>query len=97
MTALVGRIGDRVRRYVGRLRIGEPVRFSEVMWAIMNEPGVVDARELRLVRYPPQLSAGHVTGALAWAAEEAAVGQDVQIGPTQVAVLVTDPADVQVA
>jgi len=95
-TALLARITDRVRRYVGRLRIGEPVRYSEVMWAIMNEPGVTDARELKLVRYPPQLTASIVGGEQGYGPQEFAVGEDAAVGPAEVAVLVTDPADLVV-
>ncbi|MCX4650254.1 MULTISPECIES: baseplate J/gp47 family protein [unclassified Streptomyces] len=61
--ALKQRILDRVRRRLLALGIGEPVRYSEVMWAVMEEPGVVDARDLVLRRYPPQLSAGELAAA----------------------------------
>jgi hypothetical protein len=43
----------RVQRHVDGLGFGEPVRASEVMWSLMNEPGVADVQDLRLVRYPP--------------------------------------------
>lgn len=95
--ALLGRIHDRVRRYVDRLRIGEPVRFSEVMWAVMNEPGVVDARDLRLLRYPPRLPELDLvasTGRLK--PQVAGCGDDVTIGPAEVAVLVDDPDRIEV-
>lgn len=97
VTALVGRIADRVRRYVDRLRIGEPVRYSEVMWAVMNEPGVTDARDLHLLRYPPRLTADVLGGDQPFDVQELAVGEDVTIGPAEVPVLVTDPSDVVVA
>lgn len=97
LAALLGRITDRVRRYVGRLRIGEPVRFSEVMWAVMNEPGVVDARDLELLRYPPLLSDVDLATAGGLAAVPAGCGNDVPIGPAEVAVLVEDPTRIQVA
>jgi hypothetical protein len=51
------RLLDRIRRYVDSLSFGEPVRASEVIWAIMNEPGVTDVRNLRLLRYPPGFEA----------------------------------------
>lgn len=94
---LVGRIADRVRRYIGRLRIGEPVRFSEVIWAVMNEPGVSDARDLHLLRYPPRLTEDVLGGAEPYGVQELAVGQDVVVGPAEVPVLVTAPSDVVVA
>ena len=46
---------DRVQRYVDTLDFGEPVRFSEVTFALMSEPGLADVRNLRLLRSPPRL------------------------------------------
>jgi hypothetical protein len=96
VTDLVGRIADRVRRYVGQLHIGEPVRYSEVIWAVMNEPGVTDARDLHLLRYPPRLTADVLGGGQAYDVQQLEVGEDVTIGPAEVPVLVTDPSDVVV-
>jgi hypothetical protein len=49
---LKGRLRERVRRYVDNLRLGEPVRSAEIVWALMNEPGIVDVQELSLRRSP---------------------------------------------
>lgn len=49
---LRARLHARLRAYVDGLPFGEPVRVAEVMWTLMNEPGVTDVRELRLVRFP---------------------------------------------
>jgi hypothetical protein len=94
--ALKGRIFDRVRRYTDSLSIGEPVRFSEVLWAIMEEPGVTDAKQLRLRRYPPLLDATGLfeaqiveTGPQVFNGEE-----DVTITPTEIADFVADPTAV---
>jgi hypothetical protein len=93
--ALKSRILDRVRRYVGGLGIGEPVRYSEVLWAIMEEPGVVDAKQLRLKRYPGQVTATVLdpSGATSTTAapgqpQTFAAEQDVVISPTEIAELV---------
>jgi len=51
--ALKARLLRRVRSYVDGLQFGEPVRHAEVTWALMNEPGVADVRNLQLLRYPP--------------------------------------------
>jgi len=51
------RLLSRVRQYVDALGFGEPVRASEVIWALMNEPGVADVRNPRLLRYPPGFDA----------------------------------------
>jgi hypothetical protein len=51
------RLHLRARRYVDGLDFGEPARAAELIWALMNEPGVVDLREPRLLRYPPSFDA----------------------------------------
>jgi hypothetical protein len=51
--ALKERLLRRVRSYVDELGFGEPVRAAEVLWALMNEPGVADVRNLTLLVYPP--------------------------------------------
>ncbi|MFD6563904.1 baseplate J/gp47 family protein [Micromonospora profundi] len=60
-TELRARLHARLRRYVDELPFGEPVRAAEVIWTLMNEPGVADVRGLRLVRFPAD-SAVVVTG-----------------------------------
>lgn len=51
--ALKQRVLARVGRYVDGLALGDPVRVSEVMWAIMSEPGIADVQSLQLLRNPP--------------------------------------------
>jgi hypothetical protein len=85
--ALKGRILDRVRRYVQGLAIGESVRYAEVLWAVMEEPGVVDVKELRLRRYPPSLTGTEFPAAGA-AFEEFGSEEDVTVSPTEIADLV---------
>jgi hypothetical protein len=51
--ALKRRLLQRIRTYTDHLPFGEPVRAAEIIWAILNEPGVADVRDLRLLRYPP--------------------------------------------
>jgi hypothetical protein len=95
--ALKGRIFDRVRRYNDGLRIGEPVRYSEVLWAVMEEPGVVDCKQLRLRRYPPLLQsfnflmAAPTPGPQVFGPEE-----DVIVTPTEIADFVGDEQAVQI-
>ncbi len=50
--ALKRRLLLRLRPVVEENGFGEPVRAAEVSWALMNEPGVVDVRDLSLVRCP---------------------------------------------
>jgi hypothetical protein len=62
------RIYARLRRYIDGLAFGEPVRAAEIMWTIMNEPGVVDVRELTLLRYPAGFAALNLDAANAGSA-----------------------------
>lgn len=96
--ALKGRIFDRVRRYTDSLSIGEPVRFSEVLWAIMEEPGVVDAKQLRLRRYPPLMDSPQLLGTSFVAAGPQIFNgeEDVAITPTEIADFVSDFEAVQI-
>ncbi|MFT8245000.1 hypothetical protein [Roseomonas sp. BN140053] len=50
--ALRARLHQRLQRYVDSLPFGEPVRVSEVIWTLMSEPGIADARDVRLLRFP---------------------------------------------
>ncbi|MBH0053132.1 MULTISPECIES: hypothetical protein [unclassified Salinibacterium] len=83
--ALKQRILNRIRRYVSGLQIAEAVRFAEVLWAIMEEPGVTNCTNLRLRRFPA--SVGSTT---AETFDIAACGSDLSIGESEVAVLVED-------
>ncbi|QVN21769.1 hypothetical protein [Burkholderia pyrrocinia] len=53
--ALKARLNERLRRYVDSLSFGEPVRVSEVIWAMMSEPGITDVQNVQLLRYPPAM------------------------------------------
>jgi hypothetical protein len=79
--ALKARLLARVGRYIGGLGFGEPVRFAEVMWSLMNEPGVTDVQGLSLV--PSPLPPG---------ALPPKPGDNVAVKPTQIAVFVDNDA-----
>ena len=83
--ALKQRLMTRIQRYVDGLSLGEPVRFSEVMWSMMNEPGVTDVQDLLLVPSP-----------LAPGVSPPGPGDNVTIRPTQVATFVDSDALLQV-
>lgn len=51
------RLMSRLQRYIDTLSFGESVRASEIIWALMSEPGIVDVVELKLLRYPPGFDA----------------------------------------
>jgi len=81
------RLLGRVAGYVSSLNFGEPVRYAEVMWALMNEPGVTDVSNLVLMRYPalnPQV-ADPATGY-----QPVPLGDNVAIAPTQIAFATND-------
>jgi hypothetical protein len=86
--ALKARLLERVRRYIADLPFGEPVRAAEMLWALMNEPGVADVRGLTLLRYPP----GFIPGATGAAPTVFDCGQNVDLRANQIAVFVDDPS-----
>ncbi len=91
--ALKARLIERVRRYVDGLRFGEPVRASEVVWAMMNEPGVADVLRLRFLKYPPGFDAVNFEGSsVSTEAQEYQPGENVRLQVNQIAVFVDDPS-----
>lgn len=87
------RILRRLTLYVDNLGFGEPVRSAEAIWAIMNEPGVTDVREPRLLRYPPSFSALDLgAGAATFDAEEMPCGANVKLQVNQIPRFVDDPS-----
>jgi len=81
------RLMERIRQYVDTLGFGEPVRAAEVTWAMMNEPGVADVQDLRLLRAPPPFAAGSTA-----TAQTLALGENATLQPDQIAVFVDAPA-----
>jgi hypothetical protein len=79
--ALKARLLARVQAYIEALSFGEPVRFAEVVWAMMNEPGVVDVQGL--VLEPSPLPPG---------APPPRSGDNVPIKPTQIATFIDSDA-----
>jgi hypothetical protein len=90
-SALKERLLRRVRQYVDGLGFGEPVRAAEVIWVLMNEPGIADVRRPRLLRYPAGLDAVDFAATPApTGVEEFDCGANVDLQPNQVPVLVED-------
>ena len=90
-TALKERLVERLRRYVDGLGFGEPVRLAEVVWSLMNEPGVADAKEVRLVLYPPPLSSLEYDGIPDTSAvHKLECGQNLELTGEQIAVFIDD-------
>jgi hypothetical protein len=85
--ALLARINDRIGTEAAGLRLGSDVLSSQVMRAFTDEPGVIDVQGLHLRRAPA--SFGRVTlGGVGYQAGlvEAAVGDNLVMGPTELAV-----------
>jgi hypothetical protein len=89
---LKARLTQRLRGYVEGLSFGEPVRASEIVWALMNEHGIADARDVELLRYPPGFDAVDFgeTQALP-GPERLGCGDNVELQVNQVPRLVDDP------
>jgi uncharacterized phage protein gp47/JayE len=51
--ALRGELLQRVGAYLFRLELGDDVLSSELLCALLDTPGVLDVRDLRLLRCPP--------------------------------------------
>jgi uncharacterized phage protein gp47/JayE len=89
--ALLSAILGSLANTVAGLRLGSDVLFSQIMGAIVAEPGVIDVQGLHLRRYPPafgRITFGNVpyqTGVV-----EAGIGQNLAMGPTELPVLRTD-------
>ncbi len=89
--ALKTRLVGRVRQYVDALGFGEPVRASEVTWALMNEPGIADVRRLRLLQYPAGFDAVDFGATPVGSGfEELDCGSNVDLQVNQVPVTVED-------
>jgi hypothetical protein len=90
---LLTRIVDRISAEASGLRLGGDVLSSQVMRAFTDEPGVIDVRGLHLRRGPAVF--GRVTlGGVPYQSVpvEAAVGENLTLGPTELAVFKPDSA-----
>ncbi len=90
------RIVSRLRTYVDTLQVGDPVRYSEIVWSVMNEPGIADALELRLLRYPAGIDSIDFGAGTGETAERFQVGQNVALQSNQIAVFVDDIAGLEI-
>ncbi len=89
--ALAAAIQTRLAGALGDLRLGGNVLYSQVVRAIVEVTGVVDVQQLHLRRHPPAF--GRITfGAVPHQTTvvDAAVGQNLVMGPTELPVFRTD-------
>ncbi|GAA2773965.1 baseplate J/gp47 family protein [Streptomyces showdoensis] len=90
---VIGRIRARLTADIGRLRLGDDVLYARVMCALADQPGVDDVRRLHLRRCPPAFGRFGFGGVLyQLGTVEAAVGESLAMGPTEMAVFAADPA-----
>jgi phage-related baseplate assembly protein len=78
---------------IGGLQLGQDVLFSQVMRVFAEQPGVLDVQDLRLRRDPPVLGR-IVFGNVPFqdAVIEVGVGENLTLGPTEIAVFHVDSA-----
>jgi len=79
---------DRVQHYIDALDFGEPVRFSEVTFVLMGEPGLADVRNLKLLRSPPRLGEVRQLGGRSFS--ELPVGENLTVGASEIATFADD-------
>ena len=90
--ALATAIREALATALADLRLGADVLYSQVMRTIVEVAGVVDVQRLHLRRHPPAF--GRITlGGVPFlsVAVDAAVGQNLIMGPTELPVARTDP------
>ncbi|MEV5043490.1 baseplate J/gp47 family protein [Streptomyces griseoincarnatus] len=91
--ALDRAIRSRLAGGFGKLRLGGDVLYSQVVRTVVEVEGVLDVQRLHLRRHPPAF--GRITfGEVAFQTTtvEAAVGQNLVMGPTELPVLRPDAA-----
>lgn len=94
--ALKTRLLARVGQYIDGLRVGEPVRASEVTWAMMNEPGLADVLDLRLLRYPAGFDAISFAQPVLTGVQKMAAGENATLQGGQIAVFVDDASGLEI-
>jgi phage-related baseplate assembly protein len=89
--ALLAAIKERLAADVGALRLGGDVLYSQVMCALVEQPGVIDVQNMHLRRCPPMF--GRITfGQVAFqsAVLEAGPGENLDMGPTEIPIFRLD-------
>jgi hypothetical protein len=95
-TALKARLLARLSRYIGGLSFGEPLRASEVVWTIMNEPGIADVTDLKLLRFPAGFDAIDFGQPVTSTVQTYDCGSNVTLQGNQIAVFVDDATGLQI-
>jgi hypothetical protein len=90
------RLLDRVGRYVDGLKFGEPVRAAEVVWAMMNEPGLADVLDLQLVRFPPGLAGASFSQGLPSGVQVLPKNDNLNLQSQQIAAFIDDASGLEI-
>jgi hypothetical protein len=93
---LKSRLLVRLQKYIDQLEMGEPVRVSEVVWAFMNEPGIADVQNVRLLQYPPGLAGVSFASIPNDVPQTLGCGQNVTLQVDQIAVAVDDASGLNI-
>jgi uncharacterized phage protein gp47/JayE len=90
--AVLAEVRQRIGDYIFHLEMGDDVVASEVLCAMMDVPGVIDVRDLRLLRCPPRYGRVVFCKALEFQDEtiEAGCGDNVILDTREIAVLKPD-------
>lgn len=95
--ALKSRITKRVQGYVEALGFGEEISPTKISWVIMNETGVADIRDLRLIRYPMPENETNLTQTTTFGTIEVLdCGQSLKTESDQIAVYIDDPGGLKI-
>lgn len=95
--ALKRRLLERIRSYVDTLPFGQAVSPAKISWALMNEPGLVDVRNLRLTRYPvPAEKIDFGENVRAENVDQLQCGESLDTGEDQIALYVDDMNDLTI-
>jgi hypothetical protein len=90
------RLLRRVSDYIDQLAFGDPVRYAEIIWAMMNEPGVTDVVDLHLLRFPP-LNPQAATVILGHSGfQEMPVGGSISVAVLQIATALNDDTQLSI-
>jgi hypothetical protein len=94
------RLLERVGAYVRTLGFGDPVRVAQVGAIMLEEPGLIDVKDLRLARALPPVSDLEFGNQITTnAVRDAALmdcGENIEIGRDEVAVFLDDPAFLEI-
>lgn len=96
--AVTGQIISSLHTTVNSLHLGRGVLYSDVMLLARSASGVVDVQNLHLRRCPPGFAGINFAGALFGQSVELAVGENLTLGPDEIALFTLDSnlSDIQV-